>query len=422
LSSVIVVGGGAVGLCVAEALASRDVSVTTIEMDRCGLGASAGNAGWITPSLGIPVPGPGVIGQSLRWLVNPSGPLWIRPTLAPSMLNWVAQFMVSCRRGPYLRGLAALQTATARAGASFDRLVARGVEFELHSQPLLYPAFSTAELDHLMRVATELRDAGSGLRLERVGSAEMLERERCLNRSVVGGLVADGERRVRPESFVAGLRDRVESLGVTVIEHSKVTTVTRRGPEWVVAGSAGAWCADRVVLANGVGAAAVLRQLGVRLPLAAAKGYSRTFARAASGPTGPIYLEAPKVAISVYAGAVRVSGPLELGARTLSLSARRLDAITAAAKAAMTGWTMSPDAVDWAGMRSLSPDGLPYIGAVPGLDELYVACGHATLGITLAPLTGELLTQLILDRGADSLQAAFDPARAARPGRAGAKA
>ena len=74
------------------------------------------------------------------------------------------------------------------------------------------------------------------------------------------------------------------------------------------------------------------RPLGVHLPLAAAKGYSRTFARTPSGPSRPVYLEAPKVAISVYDGGVRVSGTLELGAQTLSLSARRLRAITAAAQ------------------------------------------------------------------------------------------
>ena len=148
------------GLCVAEALASRGCEVTVLERDRCGGGASAGNAGWITPSLAIPVPGPGVIGESLRWLIDPSGPLWIRPTLSPAMIEWIARFLVSCSRPAYRRGLAALQHAAALAGPSFDRLAERGVEFELHDQPLLYPAFEQAELEHLWHVADELRDVG----------------------------------------------------------------------------------------------------------------------------------------------------------------------------------------------------------------------------------------------------------------------
>jgi D-amino-acid dehydrogenase len=136
-----IVGGGAVGLSVAEALTVRGADVVVLESDRCGAGASAGNAGWITPSLAIPVPGPGVIAESLRWLVDPSGPLWIRPTLSPALLDWAARFLSSCSRAAYSRGLAALQRASALAGPAFDRLAERGVNFEHHDQPLLYPAF-----------------------------------------------------------------------------------------------------------------------------------------------------------------------------------------------------------------------------------------------------------------------------------------
>jgi D-amino-acid dehydrogenase len=414
LTSAIVIGGGAVGLCVAESLASRGVSVTMIERDRCGTGASAGNAGWITPSLGIPVPGPGVIAQSLRWLANPSGPLWIRPTLAPAMLEWISRFAINCRRPVYRRGLAALQAAAARAGSSFDRLAERGSQFELYSHELLYPAFSGPELEHLLTVAAQLREAGSQLPLNRIGGAELIAAEPALSDRVMGGLVAPGERRVRPESFTAGVQVRLQSLGAELIEHAAVTELRRDRSQWVVGSGCGHWRADRVILANGVETAELLRGVGVRLALAAAKGYSRTFTNVPTGPARPVYLETPKVAISVFDGAVRVSGTLELGAQTLALSKRRLGAITAAARAAMPGWEMPAGAVDWAGMRSLSADGLPYIGSVPGLDGLYVATGHATLGITLAPLGAELLGELILEGRADPLLAAFDPGRAVR--------
>jgi D-amino-acid dehydrogenase len=156
----------------------------------------------------------------------------------------------------------------------------------------------------------------------------------------------------------------------------------------------------------------LLADHGLRLPVAAAKGYSRTYALDPSGPKQPLYLEEPKVAISVYEEGVRVSGTLELGARSLSLSKRRLQAITEAAGRALPGWRMPPNPRDWAGMRSLSPDGLPYIGPVPGPPGMHLATAHATLGITLAPLTGELLAAMLLDGARDQLMSAFDPARA----------
>jgi D-amino-acid dehydrogenase len=410
-----VIGGGAVGLCVAEALVHRGCEVTVLERDRCGAGASAGNAGWITPSLAAPVPGPGVIATSLRWLLDPSGPLWIRPTLSPALLDWIARFMLNCRRTTNARGTAALQRAAARAGPAFDALAGRGVEFEHYHDPLLYPAFDQAELDLLIRTIDVLHGAGSSQHLERVSAEDLRELEPALGGpALLGGLVAHGEGRVRPERLTAGVRRALVARGAEVVEGLPVTRLTRDNREWLVETPTGPRRAEAVVVASGVDSARLLAPHGVRLPLAAAKGYSRTYARHPSGPQRPLYLEGPKVSISVYEEGVRVSGTLELGARDLSLSRRRLDAITTAAQRALPGWEMPAQPRDWAGMRSLSPDGLPYIGPVPGLDGVHLATGHATLGITLAPLTGELLAGLILDGARDDLLGAFAPDRALR--------
>jgi D-amino-acid dehydrogenase len=407
----VVVGGGAVGLSVAEALASRDAHVVVLERDRCGAAASAGNAGWITPSLAIPVPGPGVIGASLRWLVDPSGPLWIRPTLSPALLAWIARFISHCSRPAYRRGLAALQRSAALAGPAFDRLAERGVEFERHDQPLLYPAFDRAELEHLWRVAGDLRDAGAVHPLHRLSAAEVLDLEPALDASVVGGVIADGERRVRPESFTAALQRALQSSGVRVRQGEQVAALGRDRRGWLLHTKVDAVRASTVVLAAGVCTARLLAGLGVSVPIVAAKGYSRTYEPDPSGPCRAVYLERPKVAVSAFDDGVRVSGTLELGASGLALSARRLAAIAAAAQRAMPLWRMPEPSRDWAGMRSLSPDGLPLIGAVPGHAGLFVATAHATLGITLAPATGELLSQLLLDGTHDPLLTAFDPGR-----------
>ncbi|MBV9803268.1 MAG: FAD-dependent oxidoreductase [Solirubrobacterales bacterium] len=417
---VIVIGGGAVGLCVAEALSARECEVTVLERERCGTGASAGNAGWITPSLSTPVPGPGVIPISLRWLVNPSGPLWIRPTLSPAMLEWIARFMLSCRRPVYARGLIALQHASAQAIGAFDRLAARGVEFEYHDEPLLYPCFEPSELEHVWHVAEELRQAGSPQRIERLAPDELRALEPGVAPDVLGGVIAYGEARVRPERLTAAVHQALSARGVEVLEGARVTRLGRDGAHWLAAGPGRPTTrGDVVVIASGIASANLLAEHGMRLPIAAAKGYSRTFALDPTGPRRPVYLENPKVSISVYDEGVRVSGTLELGATDLSLSARRLEAITTAARRALPGWRMPARPRDWAGMRSLSPDGLPYIGPVPGLENVHLATAHATLGITLAPVTGELLAGCVLDGARGGLLSAFDPARVLRRSRSG---
>ena len=326
------------------------------------------------------------------------------------MADRSVRFMASCSGPRYRHGLAALQALAPLAGPAFDRLAERGAEFEMHDDPLLYPAFDKAELDHLGEVFVQLRAVGARQPFEPLAPVELRELEPALGEHVVGGFSALGERRVRPELFVAAVR-RV--LGAAVREEAHVSALARELGGWVVRSGGEAFRGEAVVLAAGAETVGLLAPLGVRLPVVAAKGYSRTFASHATAPRLPLYLEGSKVAISVFEGAVRISGTLELGARQLSLSRRRLSAITAAAREALPAWRMPTDSHDWAGMRSLAPDGLPLIGEIAGLGGLYVATAHATLGITLAPLGAELLAGLILEHKRDPLLAAFNPARAA---------
>jgi D-amino-acid dehydrogenase len=405
---VTVVGGGAVGLCIAEALSARAAEVTLLEAGRLGAGASAGNAGWITPSLAIPVPAPDVPATAIRWLVSPSSPLWIRPTLEPVMVRWLAAFLRSCRRSDHARGLRALQLLAAEAGGAFDRLAERGARFERHDEPLLYPAFAPAELTTLRRVAAALAAAGAHTRIDELSAAELRGLEPALSPQLIGGTVAWGEGRVRPESFTRGVRELLERRGVELHEHTPVTSLLRDDGGWRI----GEHRSDAVVLANGAGVRGLVAAVGVTLPVVTGQGYSRTFPAAPGGPQRPIYLEEPRVAISPFNGAVRVSGGMGLGARRLRPSRRRLAAVTAAAARALPDWRIPAGAADWVGMRALSPDGLPYIG--PVADGLYVATAHATLGITLAPLTGQLLADLLVDGRDGPARRVADPGRALR--------
>jgi glycine/D-amino acid oxidase-like deaminating enzyme len=230
------------------------------------------------------------------------------------MLDWVARFVTSCSRSAYARGLATLQRAAAIAGPAFDRLADRGVEFERHDQPLLYTAFEHAELELLRRLADELRDAGDAQTLRQVSAEELRELEPALGPDLVGGVIADGERRVRPELFTRGLRRAVEARGAEVRQGAPVTALGRDDGAWLVRTPSATFRAAHVVLAAGMACKRLLAGLGVRLSIAAAKGYSRTYAAGPTAPRRALYLEAPKVAVSVFDGGVRVSGTLEPGA------------------------------------------------------------------------------------------------------------
>jgi D-amino-acid dehydrogenase len=173
---------------------------------------------------------------------------------------------------------------------------------------------------------------------------------------------------------------------------------------WRVRTAAGAIDADRVVVAAGVWSRELLTPFGLRLPLEGAKGYSITAAANGEAPNHPLYLTEIKVGVSPFEGAVRLAGTLELAGLNLDVDHRRVRALANHAAQYLDGLRTDRGAVEWAGLRPMTSDGLPVIGEVPGKPGLFVATGHHMLGVTLGPATGEALAPLVLeDRLVDAL-------------------
>lgn len=205
---------------------------------------------------------------------------------------------------------------------------------------------------------------------------------------------------MRPESLVDGLVAYLRGARAELLEQVQVHSLVPGGggaSGWRVLTSADEIHADRVVVAAGVWSSALLARLGVRIPLEAAKGYSVTATGSGTRPLHALYLTEAKVGCSPYAEGVRLAGTLELTGIDLSLNRRRLDAIARAASVYLRDWSPQGLKLEWAGLRPLTPDGLPFIGAVPCFSNLYLATGHGMLGVTLAPATGEALAPLVLE-------------------------
>jgi D-amino-acid dehydrogenase len=396
MSDVAVVGGGAVGLCVAAELQRLGARPLVLEAGRCGEGASAGNAGWITPGISTPVPAPGTVPQALRWMLDPASPLFVRPTLRPSFLRWSYDFWRATSRSRYSAGMAALVALGGRALAAYDALRDAGVEFEMHSDGLLFVAHGEDGLEHELEALRDQRALGFAGRFEPLDAAAVRELEPALAGRAIGGILSADERHVRPETLSAGLVAHLRAGGATIRERVRLDRIAPDGEGWALhAGGERVRC-GQVVLALGAATGCLLAPLGVRLPLEGAKGYSFTDAAPPVRPRRPLYLLEAKVGVSPFDGGLRFAGTLELGSPDTSIDARRLQALDVAATRYLKGWQASPGRAGWAGMRPLLPDGLPAIGPVPGHDGLFVATGHSMLGITLAPATAEILAPAVL--------------------------
>lgn len=403
---VIVVGGGVIGLCCAREIARQGGEVTLVERDRCGGATSLRNAGQIVPSLCAPLAVPGVIKQSAGWLLKPGSPLRIRPRLDPELFLWLLQFARNASESTYRR---CLQTAVAFGYDTphlFDQLREDGVDFEMYEEGLLFATLSERALEHDAEMYSDLEAAGYEGEYKVLDADEARAFEPSLSADVAGGLFVGGERHVRPESLMKGLREDLRARGATVVEEAEVYGLSQEnGGSWRVLSSEGAIDGDRVLVTAGVWTKELLGDLGVRIPLEAGKGYSITARGHGTAPRRPLKLAEAQVVVTPYDEGVRVSGMFDLGAANTARVQRRINDITRSAAPYLHDWEPEEPRLEWAGLRPATPDTLPIIDMVPSYRNLYVATGHCMLGVTLGPATARATAPLVLeDRRTEELE------------------
>jgi D-amino-acid dehydrogenase len=375
-----------VGLSCAFALRRGGADVTLYERGRVGEGCSRGNTGWICPGLSAPLPAPGVMGGALLGLLHRDSPLRISPLLGPAFLRWSWGFRRASSPERYHAGLEATVALTKSAFADYDELRAAGVEFELHSTGMLVAALTEPGLDEYAAMLTEAEEAGYEGPVRVVSGDEARELDPALSEAVIGGVHAPSERYVRPESVSAGLAAWLRANGAQIEEGTAVDDL-------------GDLDADAVVVAAGAWSGELLGKS--RFPMEAAKGYSITAKSSGTLPRHALYLSEGKVGTSSYRGdLLRIAGIFDLTGIDETLKRKRIDAIVRSSAAFLKDWEPEEIELEWAGLRPYPSDGLPVIGPVPGREGLYVATGHGRMGITLGPITGKLMTQVILEGAA----------------------
>ena len=411
-----VVGAGVVGMACAHSLLDVADEVVVLDAGSVGGGASAGNAGWITPTLATPLASPGIVATGLRSAFDPRGALVIHPSLDPTWLRWLWRFARSSRREPYRRGVRALLELSNRTLEDLDRIRADGVEFYEGRAGLLAVAREREGLHWFLPLFDELVKLGFPGSIEHLDGPGARELEPALGPSVGVATRLTIDRHVSPESLTSGLAGRVRERGGEIREQTRVTALRPAGGRWVLMGDGEELeRVDAVVVAGALGSSALTGPLGLRLPLVGAKGYSVTVPLGEAGPRLPLYLCEPKLGTTPMPDGTRIAGFFELGARDGAPRASRTRQLVEETRRYLRGGEdlPIPERPGWAGLRPSTPDSLPLLGRVPGAPGVIVATGHGMLGVTLAPVTGRAVAALVRGERPEWL-APFDPARFTR--------
>ena len=397
MSSIAVVGAGIIGTTIAYELQRRGETVVLVDRVGPGTGASFGNMASIAVTEFMPASRPGVWAQMPKWLLDPEGPVSIRPGYVPKLLPW------------FLRFLAASTPAKVReleaAGAALCHRVHEDLDALLKNTGLT-GVLSTEGCLCLYADETEFRVDRDHLHLlERFGFRhEVLQKdairdlEPALTTKIDKVVLFPENRSVAdPYKLVVALADKFRLIGGTIatgevigFEHGqeRVTALRTKDGRRIAA--------DRFVLAAGAYTGQLSRQLGEPIPLETERGYHTQIMAPGISIRHSLIWPARAFMVTPTAGGIRVGGSVEMAGLRGAPDFRRAKVLVKQAKEALPG-LRSDEATEWMGHRPAFPDTIPLIGPSAKRRNVWYATGHGHLGLTYAATTSRLIGDLITD-------------------------
>ncbi len=403
---VAVLGGGVIGITSAWYLAEAGHDVVVIDRQSGpALETSFANAGEISPGYASPWAAPGIPQKAIRWLMMRHAPLILQPAVDREMLGWLFAMLRNCTSARYAVNKARMVRL---AEYSRDRLIAlradTGIAYDERMQGTLQLFRTQKQLDGTAKDIAVLRAGGVPF--------EVLDREGCIaaepglaaaREKIVGGLRLPNDETGDCFKFTGALATMAAERGVLFRYGEAIRSlVVEDGRVAGVETDRGRISADRYVLALGSHSAAMLRPLGLKLPVYPVKGYSITVSivDAARAPESTLMDESYKIAITRLGDRIRVGGMAEISGYNNALPERRRATLVHSLTDLFHGAGDVDAASYWSGLRPMTPDGTPVIGATP-YDNLFLNTGHGTLGWTMACGSGRLIADLVSERPTD---------------------
>ena len=396
--SVVILGQGIIGLCSAWYAVQRGFDVTVIDRQPLPVqGCSFGNAGMIVPSHFVPLAAPGMVALGLKWMWNPQSPFYIKPRLDGDLIDWALKFWQAATPEHVKRSAPVLRDLNLASRACYEEVAALpGMDFGLVQKGLLMLCRTAKMLEEEAHGAEKARSLGVPAQvLDAAGAAAIDPGARM---SIAGAVFYPKDCHLAPDRFMAALVADCRARGVRFLSGQEVTGWDREGGRLrAVRTTAGEVEGGQFVLAGGAWSGEAIRPLGLKLPMQAGKGYSLTLPEPRRLPEICSILTEARVAVTPMLGRLRVGGTMEIAGLNTSISPRRVQGIIRALPQYYPDFCQGDfeGIKPWSGLRPCSPDGMPYLGRTGAATNLIVATGHSMMGLSLGPITGQIVTRLL---------------------------
>ena len=395
---VLILGAGAAGLSCALHCARKGHRVTVLDRNEAQRdGCSFGNAGMIVPSHFVPLAAPGMVALGLKWMWNPESPFYIKPRWDAELFDWGRKFWRAANAEHVRRSAPLLRDLNFASRAWFTEFAARPEnDFGLTTRGLLMLCKTAHALDDEAKFAAQAN--ALGVPAEVLDARQTAQRDPGVTMDIAGAVYFPKDAHFTPERYLAALQREAVKLGVDFHWTTEIRQlVARDGKIAAVRTFMSEFQPDEVVLCAGSWSPLLVRELGLKIPIQAGKGYSLTLTQPRELPhLCSIFTEA-RMAVTPMGSALRFGGTMEVAGLNEDINPVRVRGIIKSVAKYFPQFTPEDFAgvAPWRGLRPCSPDGLPYLGRTAKYSNLILATGHAMMGMSLSPVTGQLVSELV---------------------------
>lgn len=370
-----------------------------------GLETSFANGGQLSASHATPWANPSNLAKLRKWLGRDDAPLILHFRWDPAMWTWGMRFLANCTaRRTRINTGRNLRVALYSRAVLNELMDDTGIDFDQRRRGILQIYHDARDFSRAVRQAALLGELGCRLEIrDPDGCVDVEPALSDAREKLAGGIYCPEDTSGDAYKFTARLAEICAGMGVVFRYDTPVKRLSvMAGRIAGVVTERGTVTADNYVLSLGSYSPLLLRPLSIRLPVYPAKGYSVTLPVTAShrAPVVSITDETRKLVYSRLGERLRVGGIVEFDRYNAELNTRRAEAILRSAMALFPEGGDASRAEFWAGLRPLTPDGVPVIGPSK-FANLFLNTGHGTLGWTMGCGSGRIIADLVDTRTPD---------------------
>jgi D-amino-acid dehydrogenase len=396
---IVIIGAGTIGLHCAYFLNKNGHEVEIIEAasETDTSGCSYGNCGLIVPSHFVPLASPGMLKSGLKMIFDSKSPVSLSVFKNIRHIPWFLKFVKAANMEHVRRSTPALFSLNVESKKLYREIHSQYPEnLEWQGKGLLMTCTTSKGFEEEIEISKIANDLGIGTKILDTGGLKDIEPDVKFN--VSGAVWYECDAHIHPAKYLQWLKNELKRQGVQFHYQSRLINLkTQKGKIVKAETDTASFTADEFVLAAGIYSKELAKNIGFSLPLISGKGYSIDFPETHLKLNIPVILTEAKVALTPFVNSLRLGSGMEFNGKTGQINYQRVQEMLDRTHDALPDFPKyeAHKLKIWEGLRPVTPDGIPLIGRTSQIENLLIAAGHAMMGVSLAPVTGKIVSDLV---------------------------